>query len=123
LPAGAFGVDAEWATGHWSVQGELQRFVMPYRVIPTFHEQAGYAEVRRVLNPRWFIAERSGYVASSAGPSVQEFEGVAGFRPDSRQIIKVGYGVDRTCASGSRLERMFEVQVVTTMNLLSVAGK
>lgn len=90
MPAGAFGADVEWATGHWNVQGEVQRFVMTYRVIPTFHEQAGYAEVRRVLHPRWFIAEWTGYVASSAGAAVQEFAAVAGFRPDIRQIIKVG---------------------------------
>lgn len=122
LPAGAFGVDVEWATGHWNVQGELQRFVMTYHVIPTFHEQAGYAEVRRVLHPRWFIAERTGYVASSAGAPVQEFEAVAGFRPDSRQIIKVGYGVDRTSVPGGKSERMFELQLVTTLHPLSLAG-
>ena len=122
LPAGALGMDVEWATGHWNVQGELQRFVMTYHVIPTFHEQAGYAEVRRVLHPRWFIAERTGYVASSAGTPVQEFEAVAGFRPDSRQIIKVGYGVDRTSVPGGKWERMFELQLVTTLHPLSLAG-
>jgi hypothetical protein len=123
LPAGAFGVDVQWASGHWNIQGELQRFVMNYRMIPTFHEQAGYAEVRRVVHPRWFIAERSGYVANSAVPPVQEFEAVSGFRLDNRQLVKVGFGVDRTCAPGCKLERLFEVQLVTSLHVLSVAGK
>jgi hypothetical protein len=122
LPAGAVGVDVEWAIGHWNIQGELQRFIMTYHVIPTFHEQAGYAEVRRGLSPRWFVAERSSYIEPSEGPVVQEYEAVAGFRPDSHQIIKMGYGVDRTCASGVKLQRLVELQLVTTLHVLSLSG-
>ncbi len=91
LPARAFGVDAQWAVGHWNVQGELQRFKMEYQLIPTFREQAGYIEVKRVLHPRWFVAERTGYAANNEGPTVQVFEGVLGFRPNSREIVKVGH--------------------------------
>src|SRR6202044_1522323 len=49
LPARAVGVDVEWGAGHWNAWGEWQRFVMDYHAIPTFTEQLGYAEVRRVL--------------------------------------------------------------------------
>jgi len=122
LPAGAFGVDVQWATGHWTTQFELQRFVMTYHAIPTFHEQAGYAEVRRVLHPRWFIAERTGYLTNSVGAPAQEFEAVAGFRPDTRQIVKVGYGVSHTSGLGGKWEPTFELQLVTTLHPLSFAG-
>lgn len=121
LPARAFGVDAQWATGHWNVTGELQRFKMEYQLIPTFHEQASYIEVRRVLHPRWFLAERSGNVTNNAGPAVQVFEGVLGFRPDSRQIIKVGYGLDRVSGPRGSLARVFQLQLVTMMHPLSLA--
>ncbi len=121
LPAGAFGVDAQWASGHWNVQGELQRFVFDYRLIPTYHEQAGYVEVRRVLHPRWFIAQRSGYLNNSAGPGTQAFEVAAGFRPDSRQIVKFGYGLERTGGSGGKLERTIELQFVTALHPFSFA--
>jgi hypothetical protein len=123
LPARAFGVDAQWAAGHWNVQGELQRFCMEYRVIPTFHEEAGYVEVRRVLHPRWFVAQRTGYLANSAGPTAQRFEAVVGFRPDSRNIVKVGYGVDRVMGPGGSLAGTFQLQVVTMLHPLSIAGK
>jgi hypothetical protein len=122
LPARAFGVDAQWAAGHWNVQGELQRFVMEYRLIPTFHEQAGYVEVRRVVHPRWFLAQRTGYVSNSAAPTVQRFEAVAGFRPCPREIIKVGYGVDHVSGLGGGWEPTFQLQVVTMLHPLSVAG-
>lgn len=120
LPARAFGVDAQWAAGHWNVQGELQRFVMDYRLIPTFHEQAGYVEVRRVLAPRWFVAQRSGYVNNSEGPGAQSLEAVVGFRPDSRQILKVGYGVQRVSDPGGSLSRIFQIQFVTQLHPLSL---
>jgi hypothetical protein len=116
-------VDARWAAGHWYVQGELQRFRMEYRLIPTFQEQAGYVEIRRVLHPRWYIAQRTGYVANSVGPTDQMFEAVVGFRPNSREIIKVGYGLDRVLGPGGSLGRLFQVQVVTMLHPLSIAGK
>jgi len=122
LPSRAFGIDAQWASGHWEVQGELQRFAMAYRLIPTFHEQAEYVEVRRVLHPRWFIAQRTTYVANSAVPSMQTFEAV-GFRPHRSEIVKVGYGLDRVSGPAGALARVFQLQVVTMLHPLSWAGK
>jgi hypothetical protein len=121
LPARAFGVDAQWATGHWNVQGELQRFKMEYQLIPTYHEQAGYVEVRRVLHPRWFVAERSGYTTSNEGSAVEAFEGVIGFRPNRREIVKVGYGLNRISGPGGSLSKVFQLQFVTMLHPLSWA--
>jgi hypothetical protein len=56
LPAQGLGLDVSWARGHWIVQGELQHFVLPYKAIPTFREQAGYVELKRTLSPRSSIA-------------------------------------------------------------------
>jgi hypothetical protein len=121
LPARAFGLDVQWAAGHWNVQGELQRFAMEYRLIPTFHEQAGYVEVQRVLHPRWYVAQRTGYVATSATPTAQTFEGVLGFRPGRHQIVKLGYGVDRVSGPAGTLERTFQLQFVSMLHPLSWA--
>ncbi|HEY3835980.1 MAG TPA: hypothetical protein VGL72_05395 [Bryobacteraceae bacterium] len=121
LPARAFGMDAQWAAGHWNVQGEMQRFEMEYRLIPTFREQAAYIEVRRVLHPRWFIAERTGYIAGNELLTTQDFEAVLGFRPDSRQIIKVGYGLNRTAGAGGSMTGIFQLQLVTMLHPLAMA--
>jgi hypothetical protein len=48
--------------GHWNAWGEVQRFQMDYRAIPTFTQHTGYAEVRRILSPRWYAASRVGYL-------------------------------------------------------------
>jgi hypothetical protein len=118
LPARAFGIDAQWAAGHWNVQGELQRFSMEYRRIPTFHERAGYVEIRRVLHPRWYVAHRTEYLTSSSTPTLQSYQMVAAFRPGTRQIVKLGYGLDH---SSGRLSRVFQLQLVTTLHPLSVS--
>jgi hypothetical protein len=123
LPARAFGVDAQWATGHWNMDGELQRFKMEYQLMPTFHEQAGYVEIRRVLHPRWFIAQRTGYIANNASSTSQVFEAVVGFRPNSREIIKAGFGIDRTAGAGGSLSRVIQLQFVTGLHPLSLAAR
>jgi hypothetical protein len=121
LPAHALGLDVEWARGHWNVQGELQKFVLPYTVIPTFREQAGYAEVKRVLNPRWYIAARSGYTSTNASGTAQSFEATAGFRPDRAQLIKIGYELDHYDLGSDRFDNTLTVRIVTTLHLLSIA--
>jgi hypothetical protein len=65
--------------------------VLPYTVIPTFREQAGYAELKRVLNPRWCVAGCVGYTSANASGKVQSYEGAAGFRPNRFQLIKIDY--------------------------------
>jgi hypothetical protein len=116
LPAHALGLDVEWAQGHWSVQGELQKFVMPYQAIPIFREQAGYAEVRRVVHPRWYVAARNGYTSANASGNIQTFEATAGFRPNNFQLIKFGYELEHQSVGPRRFDKTLAVQVVTTLH-------
>ena len=122
LPATAAGADVEWARGHWNLYGEWQRFEMNYHAIPTFREDAGYAEARRVLHPRWYVAARAGYLHGSYKSGGETYEASVGFRPNAHQLIKVGYSVERNSDVGD-FYRMLGVQVVTTLHPLSLAWR
>jgi hypothetical protein len=117
LPAHALGLDASWARGHWTVFGELQRFVMPYTVIPTFREQAGYAELKKVLSPRWYAAGRVGYTSANASGKVQSYEGAVGFQPNRRQLIKIDYELQHYSVGPYFDENTLAIQYVTTFHL------
>ena len=116
LPAHALGVDVGWSRGHWNVQGEYQQFVMTYKLIPTFREQAGYVEARRVLHPRWFVAARGGYTSANASGNNERYEVAVGFRPDTFQLIKVGYELDHSSLGQIPFENTVAVQFVTTLH-------
>jgi hypothetical protein len=120
LPATAVGADVEWARGHWNMYGEWQRFEMNYHAIPTFREDAGYFEAKRVLHPRWYIAARAGYLHGSYKSGGETYEASAGFRPDSFQLIKAGYSVQRN-SDGGDFYRVLGVQLVTSLHPLSLA--
>ena len=109
-----------WARGHWDAQGEWHRFELAYHVIPTFRENAGYAEARRVLHPRWYVAARAGYLHGCYGFGRETYETVAGFRPDTHQLIKAGYELARNSKSGA-LSGAVTFQLVTTVHPLSLA--
>jgi hypothetical protein len=117
LPADALGLDASWSRGHWIIQGELQKFVMPYTVIPTFREQAGYAELKRVLNPRWYVAGRVGYTSADSSGKVQSYEGAAGFRPNRLQLIKIDYELQHYSVGPDFNENTVAIQYVTSLHL------
>jgi len=120
LPATAVGTDVEWATGHWNVYGEWQWFEMNYHAIRTFREKAGYAEARRVLHPRWYVAARAGYDHGSLQSGGETYEASVGYRPNTYQLIKVGYALQRERDQGDYY-RMFGIQVVTMLHPLSLA--
>lgn len=120
LPATAGGADVEWARGHWNLYGEWQRFEMNYHVIPTFRQDAGYAEARRVLHPRWYVAARAGYLHGTYHTGGETYEASVGFRPNSHQLIKAGYSLERDWKDGS-LHPMLGVQVVTMLHPVSLA--
>jgi hypothetical protein len=122
LPANAFGVDAAWSHGHWNAQGEWQKFVMPYTLAPDFREQAGYGEVKRVLNPRWYVAGRVGYTRANATGNAESYEGTAGFRVNRRQLIKFGYEHEHYNEGEYRNDNTALVQFVTSLHA-AVAGK
>lgn len=117
LPAHALGLDASWARGHWTVQGEVQKFVMPYTVIPVFREQAGYGELKRVLSPRWYIAGRVGYTSTNASGKVQSYEAAAGFRPNRLQLIKIDYEYQHYSVGPNFNENTLAIQYVTSLHM------
>ena len=119
LPASAVGVDAQWGHGPWNVYGEAQWFQMNYRVIPTYRRRVAYAEARRVLNPRWYVAVRAG--DSTDYESSQSFEAVIGFRPNPHQILKVGYDIQRGPDTPGTLGNHLAIQLVTVIRPISIA--
>jgi hypothetical protein len=120
LPATAVGADVEWARGHWNTYGEWQRFEFNYHAIPTFREDAGYFEVKRVLHPRWYVAARAGYLHGSYNSGGETYEVSVGFRPNLHQLIKVDYALQRNSDVGD-FYRMLGMQIVTTLHPLSLA--
>lgn len=121
LPAYGVGLDVEWGWGHWNVWGEWQRFQMDYHVIPNFTEHTGYAEIRRVLNPRWYAAARIGYLQASAFPGSQSYEFAAGFRPGAHQLIKFGYTIQQGTAYPGTSGNIAAVEFVTSLPTLSIS--
>ncbi len=115
LPATAGGLDVNWAHGHTSAQGELQRFVMSYDAMPNFRETAGYGELKQVLSPRWYVAAREGYSAANAGGNVQSLESLVGFRPNRFQLIKAGYEFKHYSLGGGQSDNVLAIQLVTTL--------
>jgi hypothetical protein len=120
LPATALGADAQWARGHWNLYGEWEHFEMNYHAMPTFRQNGAYVEAKRVLSPRWYVAARSGFLHASYNSGGETYEAAAGYRPNSWQLIKVGYMLERERGSGV-LDRELGVQLVTTLNPLSLA--
>jgi hypothetical protein len=121
LPGSAVGVDAQWGRGHWNVSGEWQRFQMDYRLIPTFTEHTGYAEARRVLHPRLYVAARAGYLRASAFPGQEVYDAVAGYRPNRYQLIKAGYQLQHSPAFAGPSCHAVLFQFVTTFRAISIA--
>ncbi len=120
LKAGAFGVDTQWARGHWNLQGEWQKFTFPYRAIPTFREQTGYVEAKRSIGPRWYAASRFGYVSSSLGGWSTTLEAAAGYRPAASVLVKLDYQWEYF-NQNARQNNIIAMQLVTTVHPLSVA--
>jgi hypothetical protein len=90
---------------------------MPYTVIPTYRKQAGYAELKRVLGPRWYVAGRIGYTSANEGGNVQSYEGAAGFRPNRFQLIKFDYERQHYSAGPYFNENTFAIQYVTSLHM------
>ena len=116
LPAHALGIDAQWTHGHWNVQGEFQDFVMPYKAIPTYREDAGYVEVRRVLAPRWYVAARTSCSSANEGGNTERYEFSAGFRPNRFELLKADYELDHHGSGTPANDKTFFLQFVTTLH-------
>jgi hypothetical protein len=104
FPASAVGVDAQWALGRWSVDGEWQKlwFDSPnFTTAPSF--TSGYGEVKTVITPRLFVAGRAGWlkpgsVADNSGvtsgqfaSTLQAYELGAGYWLGRNELLKGSY--------------------------------
>ncbi len=116
LPAHALGIDGNWAHGHTSAYFEIQRFVMPYTVIPDFRETAGYAELCQVLSPRWFVAGRYSITSNSATGNMNVFESSGGFRANRFQLLKFGYELRHYSTGGEPNENTVAIQFITAFH-------
>jgi hypothetical protein len=121
LPATALGADAQWGRGPWNAYGEWQWFQFDYHVVPTVRERTGYGEVRRVLTPRWYLAARLGYIRANAFTGYNEYEFVAGFRPDRYQLVKIGYEIQQGPQFQGAQGNTLGVQLVTSFRAISIA--
>jgi hypothetical protein len=122
LRASAVGFDVQWTRGYWSTHGEYHWFTRPYRMMPTFTQEGGYAEARRVLHPRWYVAARTGYLRSSVGATISSYETAAGFRPSRHQLIKAGYQIRLSASASGKPAGVFAIQIVTTLPSFSIAS-
>ncbi|MEX2260419.1 MAG: hypothetical protein WD696_00630 [Bryobacteraceae bacterium] len=120
LPATAYGVDVQWGRGPWNVYGEWQRFQLIYRATLTLTRRVGYAETRRVLHPRWYVATRLGYLRDNYN-ELETYEAAAGFRPNRHQLIKVGYQIQKGPDIRGTLGNTFAVQLVSVFRPISIA--
>ncbi len=122
LPAHALGLDVEWSRGHWNVQGEFQKFTMEYNLIPVFHEQAGYGEVKRVLSPRWYVVSRDGYTSTTASGKVATLEVAAAFRANRFQLLKMDYEYAHHTTGTYRNDQTLGFQLVTSFHVAAAGN-
>jgi acetyltransferase-like isoleucine patch superfamily enzyme len=102
--ASGIGIDAQWARGPWSAEGEWQHFQFDlpgFIVSPS--ENAGYAQVKRILTPRAFLAvrasaQRFGRVQDTSGVSASTYQAPQyvdelsfGYRFSRQELLKVGF--------------------------------
>jgi hypothetical protein len=121
LPATAVGIDVQWGHGPLNVYGEWQKFQMDYHAIPNFKQHTGYGEARWVLHPRWYVAERVGYMQPEGYSGRQSYETVVGYRPNRHQLLKVGYEVQREAYYSGTKANVFAMQLVTVFRPVSIA--
>lgn len=114
-------MEVQWGRGPWNVYGEWQRFQRIYRAIPNYWQRSGYAEARRVLHPRWYVATRIGYIRTSRPPDRETYEVVVGFRPDRHQLVKAGSQIQQGPAIRGTLGSTVAVQVVCAFRPISIA--
>jgi hypothetical protein len=119
--AHAVGADVEWSRGHTELRGEWQMFLLRDQDRELYRDQAGYLELKRVLNPRWYVGGRAGFLTSEDLGGAQSYEGAAGFRLSRFQVVKAGYELQHNEAGLFPYEHTFTLQVVTSLHLLSLS--
>ena len=121
LPASGYGIDVEFARGHWNFYGEVQRFQHAYTVFPTYNQRVGYGEIKYSLHPRWYVAARAGREQANLTPTRAVYEFGLGYRPARRQLVKASYHVVQGPRVRGTLDNVFALQLVTRFDQLSAA--
>ena len=93
---------------------------MNYHAIPTFRQNGAYFEAKRVLTRDGMSRLRTGFLHTSLQSGGETYEAAAGYRPNTWQLIKVGYMLERERGSGE-MDRVLGVQLVTMLHPLSLA--
>jgi hypothetical protein len=117
------GTDVAWGIGHWDFHGEEQRFQGPYVTTPVYTREAGYAEARRTLGPRWYAAGRAGYQRGNVRISRNVYEAAIGFRPRAGQLLKLGYEMQQGPSIRGTLANVLTLQMVMVLPPIAFAGK
>lgn len=123
LPATGVGADVEWGHGPLNLNGEWQRFQMDYHAIPNFITQVGYAEARVTLHPRWYAATRLTYERPNMGFGSQTYEFAVGYRLGAHQLMKLDYQAQQGQNIVGASHNTLAVQFVTSLHILSLAGR
>jgi hypothetical protein len=124
LPSSSLGTDVQFARGHWNVEAEWNWMLMTYHEIPFTRREGAYAEAKRVLSPRWFVAVRDGYLFTKGIWANHEevYEIAAGYRASTHELIKFGYEIQDNSTPG-QINRFLMVQLVTTVHPISLAWR
>jgi hypothetical protein len=123
LPGTGYGLDVQWGQGPWNVYGELSHFQMTYKTIRDFNMHTGYAEIRRVINPRWFTAARVNYMRPLGFRGSEAYEMAAGFRPAANQLLKFGYTIEHVSGSPDGPDHAVTIQFVSSFRAFGLAGR
>lgn len=104
FPASGFGVDVQWARGHWNTSGEWQRFQYDSPNLTTAPSiVSSYVEAKRILSPRFYVAGRAGWYRPGGardvgGASTSQFAGTIGSYElgggawiNRHQLVKASY--------------------------------
>lgn len=134
FPASAVGLDVQWARGHWSASGEWQRFQYD---LPGFSRSPSvistYAEAKRIVTPRLYLAARVGYLeprgardvtgasTSEFAPWIQSYELGGGWWLNRHQLLKASYEWLRIQDWPGIQTNVLGVQFVTTLHAIDQA--
>lgn len=134
FPASGLGLEVQWARGHWSASGEWQRFQYD---LPGFTQAPSivstYAEAKRTLTPRLYVAGRAGYLdaggaADATGVSTNHFapwigsyELGGGWWLNRHQLLKASYEWLRMEHVPGAENNVLGIQFVTTFHAVDQA--
>jgi hypothetical protein len=134
FPASGIGADVQWAQGRWSATGEWQRFQFDspnFTVSPSV--SSTYAEVKRILTPRLYVAGRAGWLRPGGARDVTgaatdqfssnmaSYELGAGCWLNRHQLLKTSYEWLRIEHLTGTRTNVLGFQLVTTFHALDRA--